>query len=70
MMRRQRFLLVGSMVLIVVGLIKSIHYENIVGTNGSGHEFGFEFSSVLLFGLMGLGLYFADRRRTKQQEAD
>ncbi|WP_020569511.1 hypothetical protein [Neolewinella persica] len=66
-MKWQHFFLGWSIMLIIVGLIKSINYDSIVGAHGSGFRAGFELSSVLLFGLMGLGIYFVDRRRINGQ---
>ncbi|MFK8160945.1 MAG: hypothetical protein AB8H12_00645 [Lewinella sp.] len=64
-MKWRHLFLAFSIMLIIVGLIKSIHYENIVGTNGAGYEIGFKFSSELPFGLMGFALYFAEQWKAR-----
>jgi hypothetical protein len=69
-MKWQHLFLACSIFLIILGLVRSIKYETLVGTNGSGYQIGFELSGILVFGLMGLALYFANRRRSRREGSD
>ena len=65
-MKKYYFLLAFSIFLLVVGLIKSVHYTEVVGNHGTGFEYGFVLNRLVLFGLIGMVSVYVIDRKTKQ----